>query len=114
VDDVRPASQKCLRHELSLDPEPVAGSATKPERPNVNRQSATVQYDLAREIRIERDEGDVVTTRYQGSDLVKWRGTAGPCGNFGGLVEQVGQLQKTYLTGDGDSHRDRRPAIIRT
>jgi hypothetical protein len=87
VDDVRPASQKCLRHELSLDPEPVAGSATKPERPNVNRQPITVQHDLTREIRVERDEGDVVTARDQGSDLGKRWGATEPCGNCGGLVE---------------------------
>jgi hypothetical protein len=60
---------------------------TQPEGPNVNRQPITAQHDLAREIRIERDEGNVVTARDQGSDFGKWRDAAVPCGNFGRLVE---------------------------
>jgi hypothetical protein len=87
VDDVRPAPQKCLRYELSLNPEPVASGATQPEGPNVNRQPITAQHGLPREIRIERDEGDVVTARDQGSDLGKWRGGTLPGRNLGGLVE---------------------------
>jgi hypothetical protein len=79
----------------------------------VNRQPITAQHDLAREIGIECDKGDFVTARDQGSHLGKWRGAAEPCGSRGGLVEQVGQLPKTYLTSDGDPHR-RRSAIIRT
>ena len=80
----------------------------------MNRQPVTAQHDLAREICIERDEGDVVTARDQGSNLGKWRGAAEPCGNFGGLVEYVRQLSKTYRSGDGNPHRDRRPAKILT
>jgi hypothetical protein len=55
VDDVRPAPQKCLRYELSLSPERVASGMTLSTGPNVNRQPITVQHDVAREIRIERD-----------------------------------------------------------
>jgi len=87
VDNFRPAPQKCLRHELPLHPEPVAGGVTQPEGPNVNRQPITAQHDLAREIWVERDNRDVVTTRYQGSDLGKWRDAAEPWGNSDGLVE---------------------------
>jgi hypothetical protein len=87
INDVRPAPQKCLCNELPLQPEPVTGGATLPEGPNVNRQPITAQHDLAREIRVERDEGDVVTARDQGSDLGKRWGATEPCGNCGGLVE---------------------------
>jgi hypothetical protein len=87
VDNVRPALQKCLRQELPLHPEPVAGGVTVPEGPDVNRQPITAQHDLAREIRIERDDANVVTARDQGSDLGKRRDAAEPCGNCGGLVE---------------------------
>jgi hypothetical protein len=87
MNDVRPAPQKCLCNELPLQPEPVTGGATLPEGPNVNRQPITVQHDIAREIRVERDEGDVVTARDQGSDLGKRRDGALPGRNFGGLVE---------------------------
>jgi hypothetical protein len=65
----------------------VAGGAALPEGPNVNLQPITAQHDFAREIRIVRDEEDVVTARDQGSDLGKWRGATAPCGNCGGLVE---------------------------
>jgi hypothetical protein len=87
VDDVRSAPQKCLRYELSLNPEPVASGMTLPEGPNVNRQPITAQHGLPREIRIERDEGDLVAARDQGSDLGKWRDGTLPGRNFGGLVE---------------------------
>jgi hypothetical protein len=87
VHDVRPASQKCLRHELPLHPEPIAGGATLPEGSNVNRQPITAQHDLARDIRVERDERDIVTARDQGSDLGKWWGASEPCGHCVRLVE---------------------------
>jgi hypothetical protein len=85
--DVRPAPQKCPRHELSLNPEPVASGAMQPKGSNVYRQPITPRHGLPREIRIERDEGDVVTARDQGSDLGKLRGGALPGRNFGRLVE---------------------------
>jgi hypothetical protein len=87
VHDVRPASQKCLRHELPLHPEPIAGGATPPEGPNVNRQPITAQLDLARDIRVERDERDIVTALDQGSDLGKWWDASEPCGDYVRLVE---------------------------
>jgi hypothetical protein len=87
VDDVWPAPQKCLRYELSLNPEPVAGDVTLPERPNMNRQPITAQNGLACEIRIECDEGDLVAARDQGSDLRKWRDGTLPGRNFDRIVE---------------------------
>jgi hypothetical protein len=87
VYDVRPAPQKCLCNELPLHPEPVAGGATLPEGPNVNRQPITAQHDLAREIRVERYEGDVVAARDQGSHLRKWGSAGEPSGRCDGLVE---------------------------
>ncbi len=76
VDNVRLAPQKCFRYELALNPEPVASGVTLPEGPNVYRQPITPQHGLPREIRIERDEGDLVTARDKRSDLGKGRDAA--------------------------------------
>jgi hypothetical protein len=53
----------------------------------VNRQPITAQLDLARDIRVERDERDIVTALDQGSDLGKWRDASEPCGDYVRLVE---------------------------
>jgi hypothetical protein len=51
------------------------------------RQPITAQHDLAREIRVERYEGDVVAARDQGSHLRRWGGAGEPSGSCDRLVE---------------------------
>jgi hypothetical protein len=53
----------------------------------VNRQPITAQLDLARDIRVERDERDIVTAGDEGSDLGKWWDASEPCGDYVRLVE---------------------------
>ena len=85
--DVRPAPQKCLCNELPLPLNPSRAARHCRKGANVNRQPITAQHDLAREIRVERYEGDVVAARDQDSHLRKWGGAGEPSGSCDGLVE---------------------------
>ena len=80
----------------------------------MNRQLIAMQHHLVRDVRIKRDEGYVMTTRKQASDLMKRRGAAEPIRDCsGGLVEEISELAQARLACDSDLHRAR-PIAIRT
>jgi hypothetical protein len=114
VDDIRPAPPEGVRYELPLVLVRVAGRSSSTEWTNMNRQLIAMQHHLARDVRINRDEGYVMTARKQASDLMKRRGAAEPIRDCSGrLVEEIGKLAQARLARDGNLHRARRIVAIR-